>query len=202
MMISRRNRRLIPKSLVLLGLLAALLFGGPCVIQADIYSYVDANGVRHFSNIPTSKKFRMYMRTARSHRPTGRSTGRYDDLIQAAATRHKVSFPLIKAVIKAESNFNPRAVSIKGAKGLMQIMPENYRSLNIRDPFDPEENIMGGARYLRRMLTRFQGNIDLALAAYNAGPGAVAASNRIPPYAETRTYVRRVKRYYEAYKAG
>jgi len=120
---------------------------------------------------------------------------RYDHYIEKASKIHGVSFPLIKAVIKAESNFNPHAVSRKGALGLMQIMPCNLRDFDISDPFDPWENILGGARYLRDMIRRY-GQVSLALAAYNAGPSTVDEYNDIPPYPETQDYVRRVMRYY------
>jgi soluble lytic murein transglycosylase len=110
-----------------------------------------------------------------------------------------MDFALIKAVIKAESAFNPRAVSRKGAQGLMQLMPDTARDLLVDDPFDPYDNLRGGVRYLRQMLDTFGGDVTLALAAYNAGPGAVQSSNAVPPYPETRTYVRRVMQYHREY---
>jgi soluble lytic murein transglycosylase-like protein len=172
--------------------------------QADIYSYVDENGVIHFTNVPTSSKYKIYMRhsTPPKKRAAKLSARDYDDLIAEAALAHGVSSHLIKAIIRAESNFNPHAVSQKGAKGLMQIMPENYPTLNISDPFDPRENIMGGVRYFKRMLKRFKGDVILSLAAYNAGPGAVERHNAIPPIEETKNYVRKVLLFYQKYRNG
>jgi soluble lytic murein transglycosylase-like protein len=120
----------------------------------------------------------------------GRPT-RFDALIEAAARRYELPAALIKAVIQVESNFNPMAVSVAGAKGLMQLMDVTAASLGVKDSFDPVQNIEGGAAYLRRLLDRY-GQVPLALAAYNAGPGTVDRYGGIPPYAETQAYVRRV----------
>lgn len=120
----------------------------------------------------------------------------FDQYIQEAARRFDISLHLIKAVIKVESNFNPKAVSVKGAKGLMQIMPSNFQFLNITDPFDPKQNIMGGARYLSELLIQFDHDVSLALAAYNAGPHAVVRYQGIPPYRETQNYVQKVLKIY------
>ena len=116
----------------------------------------------------------------------------YDAAIAEAADRYRLDPNLIRAVINAESAFNPFAVSSAGALGLMQLMPEMARELEVLDPFDPRQNILGGSRYLRDLLDRHHGNVDLAVASYNAGPGAVARYRGIPPYRETRNYVKTV----------
>ena len=170
--------------------------------RSDIYRYIDENGVLHFTNAPTTNKYRLYMRERPVKTVRTGTINRYDPIIVKAAENNKLSFSLLKAIIKVESDFNPRAVSKKGAKGLMQLMPENIKSMKIKNPFDPRENIMGGARYFRRLLDRFDGKIQLSLAAYNAGPNQVQRYNRIPPFKETEEYIRKVMNYYYAYKKG
>ncbi len=175
--------------------------------RADIYVYVDHQGVMHFTNTPTSSNYKVYMkethREERSAEPRPWfSIESYDDVIAEAARLHGLSPYLLKAMIHVESYFNPKAVSKKGAMGLMQIMPDNLGPLNINDPFDPWENIMGGARYFRAMLERFNFQLPLALAAYNAGPSAVERYNDIPPYKETEDYVKKVMRFFRIYKNG
>ena len=128
----------------------------------------------------------------------GGSPTAYDALIERAARRHGLPPALVKAVVKAESNFQPTAVSEKGARGLMQLMPDTADDLGVQDAFAPEENVLGGARYLREMYDRF-GDWQNALAAYNAGPGAVDRFGGVPPYAETQEYVERVLHYYRRY---
>ena len=171
-------------------------------VQADIYRYIDENGVMHFTNTPTSsiQKYRIYLKEKPRVIQRYSSSEKYDDLISDASERHGVSFPLLKAIIKAESDFDPHVVSKKGATGLMQIMPENFKPLGIRDPFDPWQNINAGARYFKQMYDRFKGKLILSLAAYNAGPTAVDRYKTIPPYEETEEYVRRVMKYYYNYK--
>jgi hypothetical protein len=119
----------------------------------------------------------------------------YNDAIAEAADRYRLDPNLIRAVIHAESAFNPFAVSSAGALGLMQLMPEMAEELKVLDPFDPRQNILGGSHYLRDLLDRHHGNVDLAVASYNAGPGAVARYRGIPPYRETRNYVKTVNHF-------
>jgi soluble lytic murein transglycosylase-like protein len=122
-------------------------------------------------------------------------SGKFADLIAEAADKYNVDADLIKAVIKAESNFNASAVSSSGALGLMQLMPATAESLGVENPLDPEQNILGGTKYLHRLLDKYNNNVTLAVAAYNAGPGAVDKYGGIPPYSETQTYVKRVLNY-------
>lgn len=125
----------------------------------------------------------------------------FADIVKTASEKYNVDEELINSVIKAESNFYPNAVSNCGAEGLMQLMPGTALSLGVNDSFDPEQNILGGTNYLRKMLTRYGGDVELALAAYNAGPGAVDKYEGIPPYAETQAYVKRVLNYYGVQKS-
>ncbi len=169
-------------------------------LHADIYKYRDKNGVFHFTNVPTSPKYEIFIKERVIAPLHPGASSRFDHLINRAADQHGVESPLVKAIIRAESGFNPKAVSKKGAMGLMQIMPQNIKPLNIKDPFDPWENILGGTLYFKRMLKRYKGTLRLALAAYNAGPSAVDQYNSIPPYPETQEYVRKVLLFYRAYK--
>jgi soluble lytic murein transglycosylase len=134
---------------------------------ADIYRYIDENGVMHFTNAPTSSsnEFKLFIRERRRPAPSWYYSERYDDLISEASERFGVSFPLLKAIIKAESDFNAQAVSKKGAMGLMQIMPQNFKLLGLKDPFDPTQNINAGARYFKQLYERFNGKLALSLAA-------------------------------------
>lgn len=172
---------------------------------ADIYKYVDADGVVHFTNDPPTKKFKLYRREGRKAQNLniGRSTPSvYSDIISRNCEKYSLEEGLVHAVIKAESNYNSSAVSKKGALGMMQLMPGTARLLNVDNPLDAEENIGGGSRYLRQMLDEFNGNLDFAIAAYNAGPNAVKRHGGIPPYEETRTYVKKVKQYLSTYRQG
>ena len=178
------------------------LFMSVLPLYADIYMYIDKEGVAHFTNVPTSSAgdYRVYIRERLRKTSGTYSSERYDRYITKASKQHGVSFPLLKAIIKAESDFNPRAVSKKGALGLMQIMPKNLESLQIADPFDPLENIMGGARYFKKLLKRFNGELSLSLAAYNAGPTVVDLYKTIPPFKETQDYVEKVLKFYYSFK--
>lgn len=173
----------------------------PSLSPADIYKHIDANGVIHFTNTPTTSGYTLYMREkGQSLNRFRRGPSTFDEIINEAGKQYDLDGALIKAVIQAESNFNPRAVSSKGARGLMQIMPENNRSLNISNAFDPSQNIMGGTYYLKKLLVRYENKLALALAAYNAGPEAVDRYKGIPPYRETQAYVQKVMGLYNRYK--
>ncbi len=124
------------------------------------------------------------------------SAAAIDQAIEASASKHNVDPNLVRALVKVESNFNPTAVSRKGAMGLMQLMPSTARELNVSNPFDPEQNVDAGVRHLKRLLESFNGNVPLSLAAYNAGAGAVQRNGGVPPFAETRNYVRRITNLY------
>ena len=168
--------------------------------QAQIYSWRDADGRLVLSNVrpdtnPGIPSFDVPesddIKTTRYAEP---ATSRpFDDIITEHASRHGVRKDLVRAVIQVESAFNPRALSNKGAMGLMQLMPATARDLGVSNPFDPAENVRGGVTYLRQLLDRYDGDERLALAAYNAGPGAVDRHGQtVPPFRETRDYVRRV----------
>jgi len=171
-------------------------------VHADIYMYIDDNGVMHFTNAPTSNQheYKVYIKERTSISTRFQATDKYDKLISNASKEFDLDSRLLKAMIKAESDFDPRAISRKGAMGLMQIMPENFEMLNLENPFDPWQNIRAGAQYFKKLYKRFNGKLALSLAAYNAGPTAVDRYKNIPPYQETEEYVRRVLRYYRTFK--
>jgi soluble lytic murein transglycosylase len=189
------------RQIVFVGFFLAGWLGLAPLLHADIYVYRDRNGICYFTNVPTSPKYHIYCRERKGNQRAGaRVSSRYDDLITRASEVHGVSFCLLKAIIRAESGFNPNAVSPRGAMGLMQIMPKNAKRLDVSDPFDPWDNIMGGARYFKTMLKRYDGTLRLAIAAYNAGPDTVDQYRGVPPYPETRNYVKQVLRFYHYYK--
>ncbi len=201
-----------------LGLACMLVPLLAAVAQAEVYSYRDRRGTQHFTNVPTDRRFRPVqlddkavgrISYARSTAPRPRRSGGsvhleplwqgapedLHEMIDETARRYGVEPALVHAVVRAESGFDHLAVSSKGASGLMQLMPATASEVGVRDIFHPQDNLKGGVYYLRQMLDRFSGDVRLALAAYNAGPGAVERSGGIPPYAETIEYVQRVLRY-------
>jgi soluble lytic murein transglycosylase-like protein len=182
---------------------------------ADIYSYTDADGVVHFTNTNRSgdARYKLYLKGAvlpgtprpgvtpspPSDKDPARFT-RYDEWIRQAATLYQIPEQLVRAVIKVESDYDPRAVSVAGARGLMQLMPDTADRLQVRDIHDPRENIFGGTRFLRILANTFNGDLELTIAAYNAGEDAVIRHGGIPPFAETRDYVVKVTKYYRRYR--
>jgi soluble lytic murein transglycosylase-like protein len=176
-----------------------VLLGDVRPADAQIYAWRDANGTLVLSDTAIDAPTEVYLvegapaiRTTRAPEAVG-SAGRYDDLVREHAARQALRPELVRAVIQVESGFNPRARSPKGAMGLMQLMPGTARELGVADPYDPAQNIGAGTRYLRQLLDRYDGDERLALAAYNAGAGAVDRHGGVvPPYRETREYVRKV----------
>lgn len=183
--------------------LAALATGAPAAAQG-VYKYVDGRGVVHYTNVSNDARYTpvRVFRGRSSHarvRPRG-PVRTYDGVIERAARRQGVPAAMVKAVIHAESSFDPHAVSRRGAMGLMQLMPATAAGLGVERPFRAVDNISAGTRYLRMMHDRF-GSWAWALAAYNAGPTSVDHYRGIPPFEETRRYVRRVLTYYRRYDA-
>jgi len=165
--------------------------------MADIYAYKDSSGVLHFTNVPPDGRYKLFLKTPeRTNIGPQADTKEVDSLLKEASALYNLPYPLLKAIVKAESNFNPKAVSPKGAMGLMQLMPETAKDMYVRDPFCPRENILGGAKYLRYLLDRFDGDLKLALAAYNAGPERVLSCGGIPNIPETVEFVQKVLRFY------
>lgn len=175
-----------------IGLGAAIPWARPAA--AAVFVYVDPQGVPHFTDAPTHGGYRPLfpLGLSAAAAKVQLSPGRYADLIHTVAHTNDMDPALIHAIIGAESNFDPRAVSRKGARGLMQLMPETAGRMAVANAFDPEANVDGGVRYLRWLLDLYRGNVNLALAAYNAGEKAVARYGGIPPFRETRQYVGRV----------
>jgi len=190
----------------------------PSAAGADIYHWKDAEGVDHFTNRPTaSPGAKVYLKGGAApsvagnlvrpgvtpFAPQDRDPGRYtrfDEFIRQASALYQIPEALVRAVIKVESDYDPRAVSYAGARGLMQLMPETAARMQVKDINDPRENIFGGVRYLRVLANMFNGDLDLSVAGYNAGEGAVVQYGGIPPYAQTRDYVVKVTKFYRRYK--
>jgi len=203
-----------------LALVAALL-ARPAAAADELYSFIDADGVIHVTNVPQDARYHRLREKpasaggvhvisiqgrpvrARAAPAPLRRTSPWEEHIQVAAEKYGLAPPLLKAVMAAESNFNPAAVSDKGATGLMQLMPATARDMYVDDVYDPRQNIEGGARYLRHLQDRFGNDLEKVLAAYNAGPEAVRRSGgAIPPIPETRAYVKKVLALYQAYLGG
>jgi soluble lytic murein transglycosylase-like protein len=180
--------------------------------QAGIYTFTDTNGVIHFTNVPSDPHYAMMTRvnyraavgyTTKVAVPSvyPHAPNRYGPLVEKAAREHQIDRALLQAVIAAESGYDPYAISRKGAAGLMQLTPEIARRYGVRNLYDPAENIRGGAQYLRDLMRRFNNDLSLALAAYNAGEDAIVRyGNRVPPYRETLQYVPRVMYLYKRYR--
>jgi soluble lytic murein transglycosylase-like protein len=201
------------------GALIGLLLFPASVFAGDLYSYVDADGVMHFTNVPSERRYRKVRKVTRAGEVAGvyrvivgrgkpsvrvrRSAESWEEHIQAAAKKYRLPVALLKAVMAVESNFDPEAVSEKGAVGLMQLMPRTAREMYVSDSYDPVQNIEGGARYLRILANQYEGDMVKTLAAYNAGPEAVRRSGgAIPDIPETREYVRKVVALYNDLKSG
>lgn len=184
------------------GTTVVLLHATP--VAALLYHFVDRAGVIHFTNVPNDPRFQPYNFSPGwgRFRASGETTGRgsLDLYIKNAAGKYNLDAGLIKAIIKVESNFDPRAVSPKGAQGLMQLMPATIKMLHVTDPFDPAENIHAGSRYLRMLLDTFHDQLALSLAAYNAGPALVQSKGGIPEIKETKNYVEKVLATYRDYR--
>lgn len=185
--------------------LFSFFVGSTCVHAGEIYSYTDEQGI-HFSNVPYDARFKRVAGLSSSGESTSLMTAKsapintYSDLIKTTAATHQVDEALLHAVIKTESGYNPNAVSPKGAIGLMQLMPATAKRYGVTNARDPADNLQGGARYLKDLMARFNNNLPLVLAAYNAGEMAVARhKHAVPPYAETQNYVPQVMRYYQAF---
>ena len=177
--------------------ISLLAFSVPTT-TAEIYQYIGRDGSISLTNVPSDSRYqKIEIESSRFH--TTLSEQELEPLIRRHSSQQQLHPALIRAVIKAESDFDPRAVSRAGAIGLMQLMPQTAIRLDVRDMYDPDDNVGGGAKYLRQLLDRFHGNLPLALAAYNAGENAVDRYQALPPFDETRQYVRKVLQYYRTF---
>jgi soluble lytic murein transglycosylase-like protein len=177
--------------------ISSLAFSVPTT-TAEIYQYIGRDGSISLTNVPSDSRYqKIEIESSRFH--TTLSEQELEPLIRRHSSQQQLHPALIRAVIKAESDFDPRAVSRAGAIGLMQLMPQTAIRLDVRDMYDPDDNVGGGAKYLRQLLDRFHGNLPLALAAYNAGENAVDRYQALPPFDETRQYVRKVLQYYRTF---
>jgi soluble lytic murein transglycosylase-like protein len=186
--------------------IAMLLAASPALANSKIYSYIDEQGMRHYTDVPDNNRYRLLILSPRDRTASGdrydaqllaRAT-QYDSIIEHAATSAAIEPNLLRAVIVVESGFNSRALSKRGAVGLMQLMPATASRFGVSNPYDPRENVHAGARYLKFLMDRFGHDVRLALAAYNAGEEAVDRNGgQIPPFTETMAYVPRVLRIYK-----
>jgi soluble lytic murein transglycosylase-like protein len=175
----------------------------PCIsppLWAEIYRYVDKDGVWHFTNIKTDRRYSIFI--SGNRKTSAEYIKEFNGIIKQASKRFGIDAHFIKAIIRAESGFDHKAISSKGAQGLMQLMPGTADDMAVEDPFDPEANIFGGTRYFSLLLKRFKNDKILALAAYNAGPEAVESHKGVPPFPETKAFVKRVMDYYETYNSN
>jgi soluble lytic murein transglycosylase-like protein len=187
-------------------LIAALLMSSTVAAHPKIYTYVDANGMRHYTDVPDNNRYRLLVLSSQDRTVSGdrydatllAKAGQYDFIIETAALAASIEPNLLRAVIVVESGFNSRAVSKRGAVGLMQLMPSTASRFGVSNPYDPRENVRAGARYLKFLIDRFGHDVRLALAAYNAGEEAVDRNGgQIPPFTETMAYVPRVLKIYQ-----
>jgi soluble lytic murein transglycosylase-like protein len=187
-------------------LIATLLAASAAAAHSQIYTYVDADGLRHYTDVPDNNRYRLLILSPRDRTASGdrydamllARAGQYDSIIEKAATSASVESNLLRAVIVVESGFNSRAVSKRGAVGLMQLMPATATRFGVSNPYDPLQNVHAGARYLKFLIDRFGQDVSLALAAYNAGEDAVDRNGgQIPPFSETMAYVPRVLKIYQ-----
>jgi len=193
--------KIMDRLVLIISLTAFLVWG--TLSYADIYKYVDENGVAHFTNMPDSKGYKKIIserpgqNTAEPVTKSASNASDYRHIVNNKAKKYNIEPSLVKAVISTESNWNPSAISRKGAIGLMQLMPFTARDMGVSNPFNPEENIEGGTKYLRFLLDKFDWDVSLALAAYNAGPATIEESGGIPRIQETQKYVKKVLSIYD-----
>jgi soluble lytic murein transglycosylase len=176
-----------------------LLFLNRGICFADIFKYIDEKGVPRFTNIKKDTRYKLYIKVKNEDPEV--FMNKYGSLINQASRQFNLKPSLVKAVIMVESGFDPKAVSKKGAQGLMQLMPKTAVDMAIDDPHNPEENIFGGTRYLSKLMERFKNDVKLALAAYNAGPERVEKYNGVPPFPETERFIKKVMSFYKQYES-